>query len=354
MLEQYNEVLEDLLAHQNTAPIKPRLPMRVYEDSTSEALLSDFSENTPNAFLSSSEGGTIFNSRIMTNTPILNSLISGDSVTVNRKTEEIHTAEDPRLTINIMTQWSPLEGFMSRTKDDVLANGFLSRFLVCAPRSNCGYRQSNGIVCSSERIKEFNERLYKLLSQAAELDDYKQKTVIKFSDGAKRIWLDVYNDVEAKMAPGGIYQYVKGHASKLLEIVARLAALNHSFDNASEDEISAATLVESINLVGYFSSQFMNIFCKPPKYVVDAQNLMQWFGAYINSGVRYLKRTTVMQCGPIGTRKKKDLEPALEYLRPNFHIRELVSKKTRVIDLMSHIPFDGDKLKQDLSLEVVL
>tara|TARA_R110000737_G_scaffold282984_1_gene289647 strand:- start:7148 stop:8215 length:1068 start_codon:yes stop_codon:yes gene_type:complete len=353
MNEQYKEIIDELLTHQENAPIKPRLPMQRYEDSTPEALHSGLSENIPNAFLSSSEGGVLLHSRIMSHTPVLNSFWSGDSVTVNRKSEEPHTVEDPRLTVSIMVQGSALERFMRKTKDDVRGNGFLSRFLVCAPFSNCGFRQANGMDCSRDGLQAFNERLHELLSQAAELDDYTCKKVIKFSDEAKRIWLDVYNDIEFKMGPNGIYQDVKDHASKLPENIARVAALIHYFDSSSEEGISAATLMESINLVGYFSSQFMNVFCAPPKYVTDAQNLMQWLSVYANSGIRYLKRNNILQFGPKGTRKKADLEAALEYLKPNNDLTEMISRKTRIIDLWPRQPFDEAKLCQDLALDVV-
>jgi hypothetical protein len=353
MKKLHKEVIAKLLAHQENIPIKPKMPMQTYEDSTPEALISGLNENIPNASLSSSEGGVLWNSRLMSQTAILNAFWSGDSVTVNRKSEGSHTVEEPRLTVSIMTQHSALERFMKKTKDDVRGNGFLSRFLVCAPISNCGFRQASGIDCSRDGLQAFNDRLYQLLSESAELDDYTSKIVIKFSDEAKRIWLDVYNDIEFKMGPNGIYEHVKDHASKLPENIARVAALIHYFDSSSKEGISAGTLMESINLVGYFSCQFMNVFCAPPKYVIDAQNLMQWFSVYANSGIRYLKRNNILQFEPKGTRTKADLEAALEYLKPNNDLAEIISRKTRVIDLWPRQPFDETKLSQDLSLDVV-
>lgn len=350
---QCEEMVDILLEHEGFKPTKPALSMLTFEDSTSEALFSSLSENIPNAFLGSSEGGILLNSRLMSQTANLNSIWSGDDITVNRKLEESYTLEEVRLTVNIMTQWCPLELFMNKGKGVIRGNGLLSRFLVCAPLSNCGFRQSNGVVCSNDGLQAFNDRLYQLLSESAELDDYTLKRVIKFSDEAKRIWLDVYNDIEFKMGPNGIYEDVKDHASKLPENIARVAALIHYFDSSSEEDISAGTLMESINLVGYFSCQFMNVFCAPPKYVIDAQNLMQWFSVYANSGIRYLKRNNILQFGPAGTRKKTDLDAALEYLKPNNDLTEIISRKTRVIDLWPRQPFDEVKLSQDLGLDVV-
>ena len=350
---QCEDMVDILLEHERYQPVKPMLPMLTFEDSTQEALLSSLSENIPNAFLGSSEGGVLLNSRLMSQTASLNSIWSGDDITVNRKVEESYTLEGARLTVSIMTQWGALERFMKKTKDDIRGNGHLSRFLVCAPFSNCGFRQSNGMDSSRDGLQAFNDRLYELLSETAELDDYTLKRVIKFSDEAKRIWLDVYNDIESKMGPNGIYQDVKDHASKLPENIARVAALIHYFDNSSEEGISASTLMEAINLVGYFSSQFMSVFSAPPKYVTDSQNLMQWLSVYANSGIRYLKRNNILQFGPKGTRKKADLGAALDYIKLNNDLAEIIIRKTRVIDLWPQQPFDEAKLCQDLSLDVV-
>ncbi|MDN3683559.1 DUF3987 domain-containing protein [Vibrio sinaloensis] len=85
-----------------------------------------------------------------------------------------------------MTQWSALERFLTKNKDDVRGNGFLSRFLVCAPQSNCGFRQSNGIEYSSANLAAFNKRLSELMFQASELTDYKARRVVRFSNEAKK------------------------------------------------------------------------------------------------------------------------------------------------------------------------
>ena len=351
--DKCEEIVSKLLRHQENKPVMHVLSMLVFEDSTPEALLSGLNENIPNGFLGSSEGGILLNSRVMSQTASLNAIWSGDDVTVNRKSAGSFMLNGARLTAHIMTQASALDRFMKKTKDDVRGNGFLSRFLVCAPHSNCGFRPSNGVEYSREGLEAFNERLHQLLSEAAELDDYTSKKTVKFSDEAKNIWLDVYNDIEFKMRPNGIYNHVKDHASKLSENIARLAALIHYFDRSLTEDISASTLMESINLVSYFSSQFMNVFCAPPKYVIDAQNLKQWFSEYVNSGIRYLKRNKILQYGPKGTRKKADLEAALEYIKLDTELGEMMSGKTRVIDLWSSQPFDEVRFNQDLSQGIV-
>ncbi|MGR5419689.1 YfjI family protein [Vibrio sp. PNB22_4_1] len=347
------EMVQALLEHENDAPKKPKLESLSFEDSTAEALLSGLSEHVPNAYLGSSEGGVLLNSRLMSHTASLNALWTGDEVTVSRKTAGSFTVEDARLTINIMTQWSALERFLTKNKDDVRGNGFLSRFLVCAPQSNCGFRQSNGIEYSSANLAAFNKRLSELMFQASELTDYKARRVVRFSNEAKKIWLDIANDIEFKMAPEGAFEHVKDHASKLPENIARLAALIHSFDDLPEEDISKAALLEAIDLMAYFSGEFIKVFAMQPKYKQDAENLYYWFNEQASMGVRYVKRNKLLQFGPNGTRNKKALDLALEYLKSQVPFGEVLFKKTKVIDLSPHDLYDESKLRNDLLFDVV-
>lgn len=250
--ESYEELVNALLDHETSKPEKPILDLLIFEDSTIEALLSDLSEHVPNAYLGSSEGGVLLNSRIMSQTANLNSIWSGDEITVSRKSAGSFTVDEARLTMNIMTQSSALDRFMNKTKGDVRGNGFLSRFLVCAPESNCGFRQSYGIEYSKGNLDLFNERLHHLLSKAATLSDYKNKRTVRFSNDSKMAWIDIANHIESEMGPEGVFEHAKDHASKLPENIARLAALIHSFDDLSEEEISLDTLLEAIDLVAYF------------------------------------------------------------------------------------------------------
>ncbi|CAH0526281.1 YfjI family protein [Vibrio hippocampi] len=347
------EMVHALLEHENDAPKKPKLKSLSFEDSTVEALLSGLSEHIPNAYLGSSEGGVLLNSRLMSHTASLNAIWSGDEVTVSRKTAGSFTVEDARLTINIMTQWSALERFFKRGKDDVRGNGFLSRFLVCAPESNCGFRQSYGVEYSLEDLSVFNERLSKLLTQASELPDYTSRQIVRFSNEAKQVWIDIANDIEFKMAPEGVFEHVKDHASKLPENIARLAAIIHSFDDLPEEDISKAALLEAVDLMAYFSGEFIKVFAMQPKYKQDAENLYYWFNEQANMGVRYVKRDKLLQFGPDGTRNKKSLDLALEYLKVKEPFGEILFKKTKVIDLFPNNLYDESKLREDLLFDVV-
>ena len=351
--EQYELAFELLLVHKENTPIKPVQPKLIYENATIEALLTGLDEDLPNVFFGSSEGGNVFDGPAMSRTSIICALWSGDNIAIDRKVAKSFVLSGVRLTTHIMTQYSALDRYMTKVKDDVRGNGLLARLLVCAPYSNCGNREASEVEYPTGNLDEYNNKITELLSASLELNNHTDRKVVNFSSEAKRIFIDISNDIERKMQPDAMYCNAKDHASKLAENTARVAALIHCFEYPSDKEISANSLWEAINLVSYFSGQFMDVFSAPPKYVTDAQNLMQWLGGYANSGVRYLKRNKILQFGPAGTRKKKDLEAALEYLKPNNEILEMMSRNTRVIDLWPQYDFDEAKLNQDLLQDIV-
>lgn len=240
--EKYELALNELQAHRDAEPIKPRAPKFLYQDITKEALLLGLYENLPNAFLGSDEGGVLFKSSIMRNSPVINSFWSGGDVNIDRKTLESFVVSDARLTMHIMTQWSALQDFLGRSKDDLRGNGFFARAIVTCPISLCGYRQVSGFEFSKKATEKFNDRIKQLLLNVIAMEDYRNRVTVTFSNDAKNVWLDIANDIEIKMGPGGMYECAKDHASKVPENIARVAALIHCFEHPGDFVISVESL----------------------------------------------------------------------------------------------------------------
>ena len=349
--------IEELITHQQCKPQKPKPRLMNFEDVTPQAMQHEMQGYGANAVLSSSEGGKVLNSPLVQSTSFLNDLWSGQSTTITRKSVESAVIEEPRLTVCIMTQPSTVDTFIKRAKDDIRDNGFWSRFLIVNPPSNCGTRYSNGFSPSKEDIDKFNERTYQLLSLLPLNPEEHEKTTIKLSYESKNILNHIYNDIESHMQVGGRFENAKDHASKLVENIARVAAILHSFESFSKGEdieISTTTLYDAINIVAYFSCDFMKIFCSPPKYVMNSDKLMYWFNQCLVKGFRYVRHNHILQYGPKELRKKKDLNEALEYLSLNPTFSIITYKKIKVIDLYPNNPFDYHKVEFDLSLNITV
>ena len=162
-VNEINDPLQELIEHEAKQPQRPKAFRIMYEDSTIAALTFGLKNDSPYAYLGSSEGGVLMNSALMSNTPVLNAIWSGDDVTVARKTTDSYTLSGVRLTTHIMIQPQALKRFMDKSQDVVRGNGYLSRFLVCFPMPLSGGRKTNGIRYEKEFINQFNQRIEELL-----------------------------------------------------------------------------------------------------------------------------------------------------------------------------------------------
>ncbi|MCW8346090.1 DUF3987 domain-containing protein [Vibrio sp. ZSDZ65] len=353
--EEKEFFIEALVYHQLAKPQSPKPRLIKFEDVTPQSLQSEMQGIGANAILSSSEGGKILNSPLVRNTSFLNDLWSGESTYISRKSEDSTTIEEGRLTVSIMTQPSTIERFISSSKDDPRDNGFWSRFLIASPPSKCGERHSYGIKVPTEAIDEFNERVCELLQFLPIRGDEYERRIVKFSYDARKTIINISNDIETNMKLGGRFEHGKDHASKLVENITRVAAILHCFEEYSESEpiseIPTTTLCDAINIVAYYSSEFMRLFCAPPKYVLDADLLMHWFAdRKINHGLRYIPHNYILQYGPNGLRKKKTLDAALDYLENEQSFSKVMISRKKFFDLYPEYQFDHNKYNMDLSI----
>lgn len=343
-----DEGLHELLEHEKQKPEIPKSFIIIYEDSTIEALMSGLKYDSPNAYLGSSEGGVLINMFSESTTAFLNSIWSGDDVNVARKTTNSYTLSDVRLTTHIMIQTQTFMRFMQKSQGAVRDNGYLCRFLVCFPPPVSGYRQASGIKFTEEFITIFHKKIEDFLNNIP-----LSRHLVEFSDEAKDIWLKIYNDIEVKMAPGGIYYNAKDHASKLAENIARVAALIHYFEHSLDSKISVDALCLAIKLMSYYSFNFMLHLCPPPINVVLSNDLLFWLDIFKKKGYRYVKKNTILQYGPIRLRKSASLNMAVDELVSKGIISVLDCDKTKVIDLWPNLDFNRNMLLSNFASQEI-
>ncbi|MCT8862392.1 DUF3987 domain-containing protein [Shewanella xiamenensis] len=177
-----------------------------------------------------------------------------------------------------------------------------------------------------------------------------ERRIVKFTDEAIDLLLNISNDIEFKMAPGGIYENARDHGSKLAEIIARVAANIHYFEHNFDSKISVESLRTAIDLVSYYSFNFLNNFCPPPMEVILGKKLALWLSSCQERGTRYIKKNKVLQLGPPVLRKSKNLNDALNELLSNKLIDVFDYNTTIVIDLYPGVPFDRIAFERDMNL----
>lgn len=307
---------QQLSAHQENQPVKPKEFKLIYEDSTSEALFLGLHENLSTAGLTSSEGGGVLGGRAFNDLSKMNTIWSGDSITVDRKTAKSFVLNEARLTVSIMAQESAVSDYMARRGEKSRGSGLWGRFLICHPLSTQGYRTTNNETLSWEHCDNFAARLTELLQQNVVLlqEPAQKKQVIEFSAEAANRWYEIVNAIEREIRPGCQLEDAGDHASKLADNIARVAALFHYFEKF-EGDISLNTLNAAIDFCYSCSRDFLKLFVPPPQEQLDACELDHWLNRFRNPDNYLVRKNHILQHGPYKLRKQDRLDRALDVLR---------------------------------------
>lgn len=345
--DQEEQMLKE---HQKLEPLRPKQPKWLYEDATPEALVSGLHNNLSSAGLFSSEGGSILNGRSLGDVSKLNSIWSGDSVPVDRKSTESFKVEGARLTVSIMAQESAFEKYMARCGEESRGVGLWARFLVCHPLSTQGTRFSEPGRVSWSHCDKFSCRLIEMLKSNNELlcDKPQERKVINFSEEAANLWFHNFNEIEKHIGLKGYYFEVSDHASKLSDNIARVAALLHNFQG-EEGDISARTIEVSIKICKWYSEEFIRIFRPIPQDKSDVLELKEWFVLLLNRGQIHVPKNYVRQFGPNRLRFKERLDKALNTLINEGAIVEFIERKTRYLNLSPAISYKTDSSMHSLT-----
>lgn len=265
--------IEEVAKHVRAEPKPGRSGKFLYEDTTPQALMQMLYENIPSGCLLTSEANSIFSGKALGELDKLNTLWDGNSVIVDRISRDGFVLQDARLTLSLMAQPNVVSRFLGKRGEEARGTGFLARFLVVKPRPMAGQRDQQKLS-ELPRQKAFNTRIRERLGS----DSSSKRQVIQFSEPAANLWYQYSRQLEQEMQKNGLYHYLKDHASKLLENTSRLAAILHTFERTSDNdiEIDQATLEFCWDFTRRCSGHFIVNLANEPQIVTDANNLAHY------------------------------------------------------------------------------
>lgn len=330
-----------LTAHLTQEPLKPRKTQFLYENTTHQALLQGMHEHNNNVCVLADEGAETLNRLISPGMATFNSAWSGMPIIVGRKTSDSFTIRDPRLSFLICIQPGPFKDYREQGSDRAKASGLWPRTMVCGPHSTIGYRPITPAGHNHSDTTNYHRRVKKLLNKSLQFkrNSDQVKPILKFNGPAGELNLQLANEIEINMRPGGLYENATDHASKLMENITRVAAILHVI-NGSEGDISWETLNKATAICVFYSKEYMTIFNEQPKNVTDAMILNDWFTVNVrNMGNRLIgKRYTRQHCSG-ALRKPGIFQEALEYLECHGYIKVYQdNSRTWIIDTLPYLP----------------
>jgi len=335
--ESERQGLRELRQHRPEPPREFRL---LYEDTTPEALFSGLEKAIPSAALATDEGEVFFKGSMNRARGHINSLWSGGSTVITRATKEDIVLDDARLMLLLMVQPGILQKYMETQGQQARDSGMLARFLVCAPLSVRGRRfyslQSSPTWDAWEQAEARLTTLTRENRILVHAPDTPRE-VLEFTPEGAACWVQVANEIERQMGPGGYFEACPDHGSKLAENVARVAALIHIFES-HEGGIIPETVLTAMDICLYHSGHFQQVFMPPPQEEQDAHRLTEWFNELRQFNWRILRYNDVRQRAPRSLRDRKRLKDALDVLIAHQQVVVFNHQRTRYIDLM---PWQG-------------
>ncbi|KAB2923697.1 MAG: DUF3987 domain-containing protein [Dechloromonas sp.] len=267
-------------------------------------------------FVCASEGDAVLKSDLLQQRfSTINMAWGGESILTDRAGNS-RVAVAPRCTFAVMVQDQVLRAFLAKRGDVLRSSGFLSRCLVTRPVSAIGFRVVFSEPPQWRCLDVFHARLEEIQEEGdLRLVANVPRRIIEFDTEACRHWAGLANDVEAMLRPGEYLEEVGDFGAKLMEHVARVAAILHVFSR-QDGCISVDTVERAYAIVRFFAEEFRFLFSpslEMPQSVVDAQKIESYLLSNVwRHGNNAIRRNDVQRNGPVRGRDR--FVPAIDAL----------------------------------------
>lgn len=303
---------DQLLEHVRSMPIKPRLRHFLRQDITAKAVMEALQGNGESIAITTDEGHMLFKSEAMAHLGLLNRLWDSPEVLpLDRAENERLLAMNPRASVSIMTQYAPLKQFLDRRGSVAKGSGHWARYLVGWPSSTMGYRQIDTDEPVWEHLPTFQARIRELLGKYRDMIETgaMKRELIGFTVDAKARWGELASQTESMLRMGEYLSDINDFASKVMEILARLAAAMHYFAGESGD-ITLDTLDRAFAIVRWHVDEYKYLFspqCTAPQDQIDARVVAAYLHSRIWGGLTsdtHVPKNHVLRNGPVRNRTR--------------------------------------------------
>lgn len=301
-------------------PKEPKLRHFLRQDITAKAVMEALQGDGESIGITTDEGHALFKSEAMSHIGLLNRLWDSPEVLHrDRGDNESLVAMNPRVSVSIMTQHAPLKAFLDNRGSVAKGSGHWARYLVGRPQSTMGFRRVNTQEPAWNCLASFHARIGELLVRYEKMieSNAAQREVVSFSADAANRWVELATHIESLLRDGQYLSDINDFASKVMEILARLAAAMHYF-SCESGQISLDTLERANEIVRWHVDEYKFLFS--PQFVMPPDHVdAQAVAAYLQSKVwqgpvwdTHVLKNRVLRNGPV--RVGSRLDAALDLL----------------------------------------
>lgn len=310
---EQKELEEELFDLEKSKPILPARPNIMFSEPTPEGIFRHYQQALPNAGLFSDEGISFFNGHGMKDDAkgrmigMLSHLWDGKTLSRTRGAlEESGILTDCRLSAHLMLQ--PIVAEKIFTDPIMQGQGIMARFLIFDTPSMAGRRflkdrdLTNG-ARNDPAVIRYWETVKTLLARKININEQTGGLVLASMEiygDALKVWSDIHDSIEAKIAHGQIFEHIKPFASKGAEQVARISVVLAVFEEEQSPNVNHIQRASVI--VDYYLKSMANRM-KETQYDKDelfARDLLGWIKS--NGGV--------LRCNDFKSIKPPSIRPA--------------------------------------------
>ena len=179
-----------------------------------------------------------------------------------------------------MLQVGVLRKLISLDDESSRNTGFLARILVACPGSTMGSRFYKEPPESSPEMEAFHNRMKDILDIPLPEQQEENRRLIPrellLSDDAKALWIDYFNEVEAKIGNYPEFSSIPDFASKSAENAVRIAGCLHVFTDGLDSKVSADTMARAILIARWHLQETLCLFDTIDTSQEDKDVLMLW------------------------------------------------------------------------------
>lgn len=342
--EDTTELNSELIEHSKLKPLMPRMRYFLRHDITAKAIMEALQGDGESIAITTDEGHILFQGSPMSHLGLLNRLWDSPEVLpLDRAGKEQILAMNPRVSVSIMTQKAPLQAYLEKRGSVAKGSGHWARYLVGWPASTQGYRWVNPSEQLWDHLPIFHARINELLVKYQTMIESGkvERELIEFSDDAKARWFALAAEAERMLREGEYLSDITDFASKVMEILARLAASMHYFGGEG-GKITLDTLERAFAIIRWHVEEYKHLFS--PQFVVpqdqlDAQAIASYLRSHIWQGPSsdtFVPKNHVRRSGPV--RDKARLSDALELLAARGAVEVGLAPKDKktYVRLMNH------------------
>ena len=311
---------------------KPPSPKTLTINNATVEGVATLLKNQSHVGIFTAEGGELLGGHSLTNERRSAGLAfylkawSGEELSTLRAGSGLTSLLGRRMAMHVLVQPVLLKQLMG----DTLANdqGLLARCLIAEPVTLAGsrmYRHAN--VQNRPEVVAYNERLKALLGITPNVhpqsDGYElEPQALAISSLASQRWIDFYNEVERKQAPGQEFAGIRPFASKAAEQAARIAGVIAMVESSGISQVEEVHMLGGINITRFYLQEHLRLIgsARQEKSEELPRKLLEWI---LKSG-GHVTNAYILQSCPYEIRKlkAKKINELLSELAKRGYIRE--------------------------------